>query len=260
MTFIKTLKQRYSLSLIAFIYRWFRHKLIIIRRPKYNDAYIYCSGKGIEIGALSAPYRFRSKTKIDYADIMSAKEMRRILRQIPIPDLYPGKLVKPSIILRPPKYGFDMIGDNSVEFVYSSHVLEHTPNILFALKEYLRILKPNGVVYSVIPNKQFTYDNKRKVTSFNKIVHRFEKELLNYELDDALDVVLNTVNHPLYKNKDKSFAEKILNEKDGSHHYFVYDQSNVVKIIEFCQEKFHCELMYFRSEKSNIHFCLRKIE
>lgn len=54
--------------------------------------------------------------------------------------------------------------DESLDYVASSHVLEHTANPVKALCEWYRVLKPGGVVYMVVPDKEFTFDFSREPT------------------------------------------------------------------------------------------------
>ena len=68
------LKELIYNSKFANYYRFIRLKLSRIKRPKFNDAYIYCQGNGIEIGALSVPYKFQKST-LKYADIKTAEEI-----------------------------------------------------------------------------------------------------------------------------------------------------------------------------------------
>lgn len=42
--------------------------------------------------------------------------------------------------------------DNSIDEVYSEHLLEHVKDILFVLKEIKRVLKPNGIFKSRVPH------------------------------------------------------------------------------------------------------------
>jgi SAM-dependent methyltransferase len=46
----------------------------------------------------------------------------------------------------------------SYDFLLSSHTLEHTANPILALREWLRVLKDNGVVVLVLPHKEGTFD------------------------------------------------------------------------------------------------------
>ena len=41
--------------------------------------------------------------------------------------------------------------DNTFDVIYNSHVLEHIPNDIVAMKELYRVLKPNGVCFTSVP-------------------------------------------------------------------------------------------------------------
>lgn len=42
--------------------------------------------------------------------------------------------------------------DNSQDFVYSSHVLEHIEHVPETLREWFRVIKPGGYLFTVIPH------------------------------------------------------------------------------------------------------------
>jgi ubiquinone/menaquinone biosynthesis C-methylase UbiE len=45
------------------------------------------------------------------------------------------------------------LDDNSVDFVISSHVIEHFPDPIKALKEWYRVVKPGGYLYIIAPRR-----------------------------------------------------------------------------------------------------------
>jgi hypothetical protein len=85
-------------------------------------------GNGLEVGAMSSPYPFGGRCVVEYADIHDETTLKNIIDKIPLPNLYRGKFVKATYQLKAPRYGLDMIKSNSLDFVFSSHSLEHTPN------------------------------------------------------------------------------------------------------------------------------------
>ena len=122
-------------------------------------AHYFCKGKGLEIGALCYPYLFNDDCKLQYADIFDNSELRRIVDEIPLENLYSKELVRIDYILKPPKYLFEDINSNTFNFVYSSHSLEHSPNPISALNDQIRITKPGGIIYSVfLIKKTLTID------------------------------------------------------------------------------------------------------
>jgi SAM-dependent methyltransferase len=58
------------------------------------------------------------------------------------------------------------IGNNSIDFVYSSGVLHHSENIAQSVREIYRVLKPGGVAYIGLYSKSSIFFQWRKLKSF----------------------------------------------------------------------------------------------
>ena len=184
---------------------------------KYHDmAHYFCKGFGLEIGALCYPYLFNKDCNVKYADIFENSKLRNVLDDIPSENLYDKKLVELDYILKPPKFFLEDIEDNKFDFVYSSHVLEHTPNPIAAIIEQLRIVNKNGIVYAVLPNKRYTYDRLRKITPAKDLIKKFENQIFDHTVEEALDVVENSDSHKLYelhKENALEYAKEIIKKK-----------------------------------------------
>jgi|TARA_B110000881_G_C18570393_1_gene515218 SAM-dependent methyltransferase len=232
-------------------------------RKCHDMAYFFCKGRGLEVGALSSPYTFNTDCKLEYADIYDNDKLREILKKIPYDNLYKNKLVKVKHILKPPKYFFDDIENETFEFVYSSHSLEHTSNPIATLTEQLRITKSNGIVYTVIPNKKNTYDRLRKVTPSNHLIKKFENDIYDHTVEEAMDVIKNSDNHELYnihKKRAEEYAKEMIEKKEGIHHYHTFDETNTMEMVIYITKKNNAYLEYFSGfQERDIHFAIRKL-
>ena len=60
------------------------------------------------------------------------------------------------------------------DFVLANHVFEHMENPLLALRNWVRVLRPGGIVFMAIPDKRFTFDVDREVTPLAHILDEYE--------------------------------------------------------------------------------------
>jgi len=64
--------------------------------------------------------------------------------------------------------------DNSVDYVISSHVLEHFFDPVAAVKEWLRVVKPGGYVFSIVPKQDALPTETRPCTQLQELLDRHE--------------------------------------------------------------------------------------
>lgn len=67
--------------------------------------------------------------------------------------------------------------DNSLDYVLSSHVIEHCFDPISVMKEWLRVVKPGGYIFAIIPHKQRTLDKPRPRTTLQELLDRHSGKL-----------------------------------------------------------------------------------
>jgi glycosyltransferase involved in cell wall biosynthesis/ubiquinone/menaquinone biosynthesis C-methylase UbiE len=68
------------------------------------------------------------------------------------------------------------VKDRSEDFVISSHVVEHLPNLIGAFEEWNRIVKDGGYVFMIVPRKgALAADEARELTSLNHFIEDHER-------------------------------------------------------------------------------------
>jgi GT2 family glycosyltransferase/SAM-dependent methyltransferase len=122
-------------------------------------AALYLEGDGIEIGALHSPMQVPATARVRYVDRMPVAELRQ-----QYPELDGHTLVEPDIIADGER--LESIGDGSQDFVIASHFLEHCQDPIGAITHMLRVTRGNGIVFLGIPDKRYTFDRHRPVTTF----------------------------------------------------------------------------------------------
>jgi SAM-dependent methyltransferase len=132
----------------------------------------YLSGlQGIEIGASAHNDYGLDAINVDRygePDTIYKQEERRLSgRQRPVDVVAPGHDLP--------------FEDDSVDFVFASHVLEHIPDPIRALEEWLRVARKYVVL--VIPHRDRTFDRDRELTPVDELIQRHEDRL-----DDPRDL------------------------------------------------------------------------
>jgi SAM-dependent methyltransferase len=74
------------------------------------------------------------------------------------------------------------IPSGKYDFLISSHCLEHVANPIRALKEWLRIIRPQGIIAIVLPHKALTFDHKRPDTTLQHLIDDFERDVSESDL------------------------------------------------------------------------------
>ena len=72
--------------------------------------------------------------------------------------------------------------DNTWDFVLASHVIEHFYDPISAIEEWLRVVKPGGFVFMVVPYRDRIFDRDRPITTIAELIERN-----NNPIDPALD-------------------------------------------------------------------------
>jgi len=65
--------------------------------------------------------------------------------------------------------------DNSIDFVISSHVIEHFYDPIKTIQEWLRVVRPGGYVYMIVPHKERTFDSIHPRTVLAELIQRHEQ-------------------------------------------------------------------------------------
>ena len=162
----------------------------LARRQESGFLDRYCSGRGIDIG-------FRG--------------------EIPDASPLPGAI---GVELDYPGYNGRTLPfeDGSLDFVYSSHCLEHITDWLHTLRDYLRVLKVGGHLVIAVPH-QFLYEKKRNLPSRYNGDHKrfYTPAVLLTELEVALPPNSYRVRH--MQDCDQGFDYSILPDRHSCGEY-----------------------------------------
>jgi SAM-dependent methyltransferase len=133
----------------------------------------YLAGlRGIEIGAASYNRWFLDTVNVDYSDVADTRDMQLA---------FAGHVVPVDVVAEAWELPFP---DGSYDFVLASHVLEHIPDPIGALREWVRVA--SRYVFVVLPQPDYQpYDRKRELTSVEELVERHRGGPGSGEHDDG---------------------------------------------------------------------------
>lgn len=216
-----------------------------------------CIGDGIEIGALSYPAKLPKARSIKYADIGDQKKTKEQIKDLGYKG-YKGNHVNVDIFFGQDRPPLASQLDSSKNFIYSNNSLEHSANPISTIVDYLRVIKRGGVIYTIIPNKEKTYDRKRLTTKISKLIEKFLKNDWSYSLEEFEELFKNTIDHEVYKNKSIKNIRSEWKKNSGLHHIHTFDIHSTSELVSFIMNNHNSYLIYFACHEKDIHFALQK--
>ncbi|RII29169.1 MAG: methyltransferase [Geobacter sp.] len=126
------------------------------------------------------------------------------------------------------------IESDQYDFVLSSHNIEHLANPLCALREWQRIIKPDGLLILVVPHKEGTFDHRRPITPLMHIIDDYEKgrdetDLTHLkEVLDLHDLDRDTGSASYDEFRMRSFS----NFENRCIHHHVFNTEAVIDLLD----------------------------
>jgi hypothetical protein len=136
----------------------------------------------------------------------------------------------------------NVIENSKYEFVISSNCLEHIANPLKAISEWVRIIKKNGILLLILPNKKYCFDHKRKVVKFDHLLNDFENNISENDLSHLSEILLlHDLSMDLMAGDIENFTNRSLdNMNNRALHQHVFD----LRVLRQIYDYFNVEVLY----------------
>jgi glycosyltransferase involved in cell wall biosynthesis/SAM-dependent methyltransferase len=214
-----------------------------------NIAAQYLVGEGIEIGALHNPLAVPPTAKVKYLDRLPVETLRKHYPELSNAHLVPVDILDDGERL-------STVSDGSQDFVIANHFIEHCQNPILAMQNMLRVLKPIGVLFLAVPDKRFTFDVKRAVTSFEHLLKDYIEgpewsKRLHFE-EWVRDV---------YNVRGADAIQKRMQELldiDYSIHYHVWTQAEAMEMVARLVPVLSFDVEHMSHHENEVLFILRK--
>jgi len=189
------------------------------RRIEFASKYI--RGIGIEIGPLHQHLEVPPNVVVRYVGRLSWRIIGVLSR---ITKGY--KVISPGIMDN--ATNLEKMNDESYDFVICSHLLEHISNPIEAITNWLRVLKPGGILYIAVPDASNPLDTGQEITTTEHLVQDHQADIPSYVQSIGLDILDMRV--------IDSAGNKINGVNVKEHIYIVEKTSYIPKIIDILQK------------------------
>lgn len=195
--------------------RWLENR--VLRR--------YVRGTGVEIGALWRQFPLPGNARAYQLDRMLPAQLQAHYKEV-------TKMIAPNVIGDATELPF---ANGSLDFIVASHVLEHLPFPLRALRRWHDALRPGGALLLRVPDKRYTFDAKRERTSLHHLLaesehpERFDREA---HFADWVEKVVG------FKRDSPEFRGQLnhLMRIDYSIHYHVWTSDDLREILRHLEQ------------------------
>lgn len=180
-------------------------------------------GRGVEIGALWRKFPAPGRAQVYYVDRLSKEDLRQHYAEVTT------AVVRPDVVADATQLPF---ASRSLDFLIASHVLEHLPLPLAALRHWYDVLRPEGVLLLKIPDKRYTFDARRERTALHHLIaednepDKFDKQA-HFE-----DWVENVVERKRGTVEFRQEVDRLL-DSDYSIHYHAWIDQDVREIVHY---------------------------
>ncbi len=220
----------------------------------------YLRGQGIEIGALNAPLTVPKSAQVRYVDVMTAEEAL---------GFYTAEDGSPisSIGEAPTSYAPVDIVDNgetlatftesSQNFIIANHFIEHCQDPIGTILRHFQVLRPGGILYMAVPDKRYTFDLPRPVTTLAHHLRDYE-EGPGWSRREHYEEYFRLV-----EGRDGEDLEKVVAEQmalPGGHtHYHVWTQREFLALLLHIRSLVGFDILAALSHANEFVCVLRKL-
>jgi len=177
-------------------------------------------GTGLEIGARHEPTELPDRCTVAYFDVIDTATAKQLF-----PEIDPARLMPVDFVGDIDQDGLNLFRDGQFDFVIINHVLEHIANPIKALRDVFRIVRTGGNVVMAIPDKDYTFDRPRALTSLEHLWEDFSNDVRENSDEHYLDFLQAAGAH-VFKEPPESLPGHIEWVRRRREHAHVWDSAS----------------------------------
>jgi len=129
------------------------------------------------------------------------------------------------------------IKNEQYDFVLSCNNLEHLANPISAILEWRRVIKKDGYVLLILPNKKSNFDHKRSITLMSHLIDDYKNNIDETDLTHLEEILTH---HDLSKDPQagdfNNFKKRCLNNfENRCLHHHVFNEGLLAEILDYCE-------------------------
>jgi SAM-dependent methyltransferase len=179
------------------------------------------SGHGLEIGALHRPLPHHDGMRVEYVDRHTPSQLRA-----DYPELGEFDFVDPHLI--DDAETLATITDGTYDFVVAAHVIEHMRDPIRAFGNWMRVLRPGGLLYLIVPDKRTIFDRRRVRTTLEHLILDYHHPSKERDYDHYVDYAVHV--HGKAGSEAMAEADALL-ARDYSIHYHTFIPTDLVRLV-----------------------------
>ena len=128
------------------------------------------------------------------------------------------------------------ISNETYECVLASHCLEHVANPLRALGEWMRVLRPDGLLLLILPHREGTFDWRRPVTTLEHMISDRENNVGENDLTHLAEILeLHDLSRDKAAGSMEQFRQRCMdNYSKRAMHHHVFDTLSTIRMLDYC--------------------------
>jgi SAM-dependent methyltransferase len=229
--------------------------------PMIRLAREHLRGRGLEFGALHSPLGVDPSCEMTYADHYLNDELYAIFPEIE--QDYREQMVQVDLRVDLNSSDLSDLESHRFDFFVANGVMEHLANPLAFLANVARIMRPATMLYIAVPDRDYAFDSRRDVTSFEHLWDEYERGVTDVSDDHFVDY-LGGVGVPV--PDDPEAREALLDEhRRHTIHVHVWDEASFAEFLRLAVERVPLGLELVdgcgpREGEGNLIAVLRKVE
>lgn len=179
-------------------------------------------GEGLEIGPLHRPLQTHPGMRMTYVDRDRQEALQRLFPQL-ADAIVPVHIIDDAETLA-------RVEADRYDFVVASHVIEHMRNPIGALRNWMRVVKPGGLLYLVVPDKRRSFDRRRVRTTLEHLILDYEEPSEARDFEHFLEYA--ALVHDATGTDALAEARRLAAE-NYSIHFHVFIPADIVALVRW---------------------------